>query len=241
MANHRHPQHAENRGLHAEVVGMRVKAEPRRKANRRTTLVVATVILLALLAIPRLEGAFPETGRPQGVMSYAILPTRSTVRFDARATGHTVHGISHQVSGKVIFDPENLSREAEVSFKVESVTLDTGNKSRDKKMRESHLDTARYPVIAFHSSKVAAIAPTLRAEETQEMQVTGTLALHGTEKQISFPVKAVRHGEELVVTGETSLKMTDYGIPIPGFLFMKVKDEVKVMFEVVAKPSQGGN
>jgi polyisoprenoid-binding protein YceI len=220
---------------------MLVEPEPGRKLNRRTTALLAISLLLVVLGLPRLEGAAPETGRPQGVLSCAILPARSTVRFDAQATGHTVHGISHQVSGKVIFDPENLSRKAEVSFKVEAATLDTDNKSRDKKMRESHLDTARYPVIAFQSSKVAAIAPTLRAEETQEMQVTGTLALHGTEKQISFPVKAVRHGDELVVTGETSLKMTDYGIPIPGFLFMKVKDEVKVMFEVVAKPSQGGN
>jgi polyisoprenoid-binding protein YceI len=84
---------------------------------------------------------------------------------------------------------------------------------------------------------VAAIAPSLRAEETQEMEITGTLALHGTRKVISFPVKAVRRGGELVVSGETSLRMTDYGIPIPGFLFIKVKDDVKVMFEVVATPS----
>jgi hypothetical protein len=50
-------------------------------------------------------------------------------------------------------------------------------------------------------------------------------------------VKAVRRGGELAVTGETTVRMTDYGIPIPGFLFMKVKDQVKVMFEVVATTS----
>ena len=189
------------------------------------------LLFVATLGAPQTESAASIS---QGVLRFNILPARSTVRFDADATGHTVHGMTHQVSGWVSFDPEDLSREAEVSFKVEGATLDTGNKSRDKKMRESHLETARYPTIAFHSTKVKAIAPTLRADETQEMEITGALSLHGIERVISFPVKAVRRGGELVVTGETSLRMTDYGIPIPGFLFMKVKDEVKVMFEVVA-------
>ena len=219
---------------------MRINPESSSRVHRRVSAVAVALILLLAPGELLVEGAPAESALPPGVLSYNILPARSTVRFDAQATGHTVHGVSHQVSGKVIFDPENLSRRAEVSFSVEAAALETGNKSRDKKMRESHLDTARYPVIAFRSSKVGAIAPTLRAEETQEMEVTGVLALHGTEKPISFPVKAVRRGEELVVTGETSVKMTDYGIPIPGFLFMKVKDEVKVMFEVVATPSPAG-
>jgi polyisoprenoid-binding protein YceI len=202
---------------------------------------MATLLLVAHLGAPQAESASSAPAIRQGVLRFNILPARSTVRFDADATGHTVHGMTHQVSGWVSFDPEDLSREAEVSFKVEGATLDTGNKSRDKKMRESHLETARYPTIAFQSTKVKAIAPTLRADETQEMEITGTLSLHGIEKVISFPVKAVRRGGELVVTGETSVRMTDYGIPIPGFLFMKVKDEVKVMFEVVATPSAAGH
>jgi polyisoprenoid-binding protein YceI len=196
---------------------------------------MAILLFAAHLGAPETESA--SSAIPQGVLRFDILPAKSTVRFDADATGHTVHGITHQVSGWVRFDPEDLSREAEVSFKVEGAALDTGNKSRDKKMRESHLETARYPTIAFQSTKVKAIAPTLRADETQEMEVTGTLSLHGIEKVISFPVKAVRRGGELAVTGETTVRMTDYGIPIPGFLFMKVKDQVKVMFEVVATTS----
>ena len=218
---------------------MATKAQVLARSNRQEVTRIATLLLVTLLGTLPAEPASSASAIPAGVLRFTILPARSNVRFDADATGHTVHGITHQVSGWVRFDPEDLSREAEVSFKVEAATLDTGNKSRDKKMRESHLDTARYPTIAFQSSKVKAIAPTLRADETQEMEITGALSLHGTEKVISFPVKAVRRGGELVVTGETSLRMTDYGIPIPGFLFMKVKDDVKVMFEVVATPSQG--
>jgi polyisoprenoid-binding protein YceI len=210
------------------------------KAGGRGVRGNVSLFLLALLGTLLVGAAPSELAPPQNVLRYSILPSRSAVRFDAQATGHTVHGITHQVSGSVLFDPDDLSRKAEVRLKVEAATLETGNKSRDKKMRADHLETDRNPLISFQSSKVVAIAPTLRAEETQEMEITGRLALHGTEKVITFPVKAVRRGEELVVTGETSLRMTDYGIPIPGFLFMKVKDEVKVMFEVVAIPSPAG-
>ena len=181
-----------------------------------------------------------EADDSHGIVSFTIAPGRSTVRFEAQATGHTVHGVTQQVSGVVSFNPDDLARKAEVSFQLQAASLDTGNKSRDKKMREAHLQTDQHPVIGFRSSKVEAIAPTLRDGETQEMKVTGTLALHGTDKVITFPVKAVRRGTELTVTGETTLRMTDYGIPIPGFLFIKVKDEVKVMFEVVATATQAG-
>jgi len=195
------------------------------------------VIALLTIAIGGASLASEPSPAGEGILRFGVIPARSSVRFELQATGHVVHGATQQVAGIVSFDPENLSRKAEVSFQVQSATLDTGNKTRDKKMRESHLETARFPSIAFRSSRLEAIAPTLRGGETQEIKVTGTLSLHGVDKTIEFPVRAVRRGSELQVTGQTTLRMSDYAIPLPGFLFLKVKDEVKVMFEVVAAPT----
>ena len=39
---------------------------------------------------------------------------------------------------------------------------------------------------------------------------------------------------ELAAEGGLSLKLTDYAIPIPAFLWMKLDDEVKVHFRFVA-------
>src|SRR5262245_19139888 len=171
-----------------------------------------------------------------GPARFTILPARSSIRFDAHATGHTVHGVSREVQGEVAFDPDDLSDRSTVALRVEAATLDTANRSRDKNMRESHLETARYPWIEFRSSRIDAVAPTLREGETQELQGRGRLLLHGIERDIAFPVKAVRKGKELWVTGNTVVKMTDYAIPIPKFLFVKVQNEVKVNFEVIASP-----
>ena len=197
-------------------------------------LPVLTLAALAMCGVAAAPDAHPAA---DGMLQFAVLPARSSVRFELQATGHVVHGASHQVGGSVSFDPENLSRKPQVSFQVQSATLDTGNQSRDKKMRETHLESARFPSIAFHSTRLEAIAPTLREGETQEIKVAGTLSLHGVDRPIEFPVRAVRKGAELQVTGQTTLKMSDYAIPLPGFLFLKVKDEVKVMFDVVAAPA----
>jgi len=196
------------------------------------------VLVLALLALASCGvAAASDPPRPSdSILQFAVLPARSTVRFELQATGHVVHGTSQQVSGSVSFDPENLSHKPAVSFRVQSATLETGNKSRDKKMREAHLETGRFPSIAFRATRLDAIAPTLRDGETQEIKVTGVLSLHGVDHPIELPVRAVRKGSELQVTGQTTLKMSDYGIPLPGFLFLKTKDEVKVMFDVVAAP-----
>jgi len=197
----------------------------------------ARVAFAVLCTAPGAAGA-RATEAP---LKFKILPVRSSVRFDARATGHTVHGVTQQVSGEVVFDPEDLAKNARVTLQVQAATLNTGNKVRDRKMRESHLETERHPLIGFRSSKVEAIAPSLREGETQEMNVSGTLSLHGVDRNIVFPVKAVRRGGDLLVSGETTLRMSDYGIPVPGFLFVKVQDQVKVMFEVVAAPDGTGS
>src|SRR5258705_11136566 len=159
---------------------------------------------------------------------------RSKVGFELDARGHLVHGSAQRMTGEVAFNPDDLSRQAHTTFEIEARALSTANKVRDKRMRETHLDVARYPEIVFRSTRIDAIAPTLRPGETQELGVSGLLSLHGVEKKITFSAKAVRSGNNLRVTGEVPLKLSDFGIPIPRFLFFKLKDQIKVVFEVVA-------
>jgi len=88
------------------------------------------------------------------------------------------------------------------------------------------LDTAQFPEIAFTST---AIAPA----GTDRWTVTGTLTLHGKSRSITFPV-VHREGR---YHGTATLKQRDFGIEpisIAGGT-VKVKDEVKVEFDIVTK------
>ena len=89
------------------------------------------------------------------------------------------------------------------------------------------LDTAQYPEIAFTSTAIEPAA-------ADRWTVTGTLTLHGKSRPITFPVVR-REGR---YHGTATLKQRDFGIEpisIAGGT-VKVKDEVKVEFDIVAKP-----
>jgi len=89
------------------------------------------------------------------------------------------------------------------------------------------LDTATYPEITFASTAIEPAGP-------DRWTVTGRLTLHGQTRSVTFPV-ARREGR---YRGTATLKQRDFGIQpisIAGGT-VKVKDEVKVEFDIVAKP-----
>ena len=65
--------------------------------------------------------------------------------------------------------------------------------------------------------------------------VSGTLSLHGVSREIQFPVQARQDGDAVLLQGKLPVRMTDYGIRIPRFLFVTVEDQVMVSFDVTAK------
>jgi polyisoprenoid-binding protein YceI len=89
------------------------------------------------------------------------------------------------------------------------------------------LDTAQFPEIRFHSTAVE------RSGEGR-WTVRGDLALHGQTRPVKFDV----HAQNGRYQGSAELKQRDFGIaPISvGGGAVKVKDELRVEFEIVAKP-----
>jgi polyisoprenoid-binding protein YceI len=93
-----------------------------------------------------------------------------------------------------------------------------------KDMDTMTLETAKYPRIEFHSTRV---------DKTGEGQwkVTGDLTLHGVTRPLTIAVQ--RTGA--AYTAQTVLKQTDFGIkPISvGGGMIKVKNQVEIEFQIV--------
>ena len=132
--------------------------------------------------------------------------------------------------GGASMDPEGLK--AEVSFAVKDMqVLDPEVSDKDRAEIQSTmlgpkvLDAAKYPEIRFKSSRI-------ERASAGHYNVTGTLELHGTSKQLSFEVT----GAPEHYHGATKLKQSDFGIK-PISLFggsVKVKDELELEFDVYA-------
>jgi polyisoprenoid-binding protein YceI len=92
-------------------------------------------------------------------------------------------------------------------------------------MEEMTLEPAKYPDIAFRSTRVQKTGENL-------YKVDGTLTLHGASRPVSVEVK--RDGSSY--TGHSVIRQTDFGIkPVSiGGGLIKIKDPVDVDFKIYA-------
>lgn len=166
---------------------------------------------------------------------YRVVEASSHVRFDAKAFMHTFAGTTSKVDGTIrIGDPERLS-DAEACVQIDAASLDTGNSTRDETMRHDHLETARFPTIDFLLKTVDGVT---HQAESWDFRARGMLSLHGVSREIQFPIRARQQGDTVLLAGQLPLKMTDYRIRIPRFLFLTVDDQVMVSFDVTARRAQ---
>lgn len=180
---------------------------------------------------------------------YRFDPTVSSITAKAYAAGllsafgHDPLIGTHSFSGEVRCDAEtfaNGSLRIEIDTNSLAVVGNVAEKDRteiERVMREEVLETARYPLIEFESNNVwlSRVRPgRFRA------RVIGDLVLHGVKKTnlwIDGEVTVEEAG--LRAKGEFSLKQSDYQIKLVSVAggAMKIKDEVKCMFELVARKS----
>ena len=103
-------------------------------------------------------------------------------------------------------------------------------------VNEELLETARFPVITY---RCPASAVTTRPAGPGRYDVTlnGTLTLHGVTRNQPIVAHVVAGDETLRSYGELPLKRSDYGLKDVAAAgnMIKVKDEVKVAFDIVAR------
>lgn len=110
---------------------------------------------------------------------WAIDPTHTTVEFAVKKlVFFTVKGSLAKVEGSIVLDPADVRRSSAVVV-LQSASIDTGNKRRDKILRSADfLDADRYPEIRFKSTKVE------RGTDRDTLRVTGSLTLKDTSREI---------------------------------------------------------
>jgi polyisoprenoid-binding protein YceI len=117
------------------------------------------------------------------------------------------------------------------------VASDVSEKDRleiERMMHERVLESVEYPEILYTCSKVS-------ASKTGEGQYwaasNGDLTLHGTTRSLNIPARVSLTGESLRAIGNFTLLQSDFGIELVSVAggSLKVKDELKFSFDVVAR------
>jgi polyisoprenoid-binding protein YceI len=177
------------------------------------SLAPAAIFVLATL---------PATARAQQI-TFELDPAKTHVEFTLDAFLHTVHGTFQAKPGKIEVDPATGRCSGRVV--VDARSADTANDGRDSKMHKDVLESQQYPEIVFTPARIQGqIAP----QGASQLQLQGTITLHGRDQEISTPIEVQITGNEW--TGDTTFPVpyVKWGLKNPSNLFLRVKDTVNL-------------
>jgi len=178
---------------------------------------------------------------PAGADDYVVVPGKpNLVRFESQAPLESFDGKTSQVKGTLVLSPAALGDSIEVNLEVDLASLDTGIAIRNKHMRENHLETAKHPHAIFRGGTVRKLsAPRLEPGAKVTFEIAGVLDLHGVQKPLAATVELTSasgdQGPELHVITRFDVKLSDFSIPRPKFLVMKLDEVQKVTVDLVAR------
>ncbi len=184
-------------------------------------------------------------------VQYAIDPKLSRFTVQAFAGGF-LSGFGHNptfairdFTGEAKFSPGS-PRDGSLLMKIRSdslaLTTDVSDKDRreiERTMKEEVLETERYPEIAYEGSVISISEP---GPGRYRVNLSGQLLLRGASRVQPLVADLAAGPETLRAYGSFSVSQTAYGIKLVSVAggAMKVKDELKCTFDIVARKCEAG-
>ncbi|HEY3134112.1 MAG TPA: YceI family protein [Gemmatimonadaceae bacterium] len=164
--------------------------------------------------------------------------------IEGTSTLHDFHCKTDKINAYVDVDPgytKDLTKVARpiAAVKVNIVvkTLACGNGQMDRNMYNT-LKADENELIKYTLSGYDILDGTA-SPSSFVANTSGTLVIAGKERPIAMQVSAERTSDgKAVARGEQTLRMSDFGIEPPSFMFgrLKVGDQIKVKFNLKAGP-----
>jgi polyisoprenoid-binding protein YceI len=197
----------------------------------------------ALLVATAAIGLGASAAAAQGPSAIRLrLEPGSEITIEGTSTLHAFHCKTDKILAYVDVDPaytKDLTKVAKplVSVKVNIVarTLTCGGGTIDNNMYKT-LKADEFQLIKYTMSGYDLLDAT---SSSFSANTKGTLQIAGQDKAVDIKIDAARLAEgKATAEGEQTIKLTDFGIDPPSFMFgrLKVGNEVKVKFNLKAGP-----
>ena len=216
------------------------------KNSRIRTAFAITTLTLALAACqsevddktaatvqePKPAAATTTTGASEGTQ-VAVSREASRIEFvGAKVTRDHTGGFT-DFSGSLSWVD---GKAASVSFEIvmDSIFTDTPKLTAHLKTAD-FFDVAQFPKASFKSTSIAD-APADSKDGVTHV-VSGTLAMHGVEKAISFPVAVTNDATGVTAKAEFTINRQDWGVAYKGMPDDLVKDDVLIRLDMKFPPA----
>jgi polyisoprenoid-binding protein YceI len=190
------------------------------------------------------EGGYASAATGGDLYLINAMVSRFTVQAFASgllsAFGHNPMIAIRDVSGEARFNRAAVEQSSlHLSVKAASLTVTDNISDKDRRdieneMREKVLEVDKYSEIVFD---VPSLIVKAKSDAGYDVTLKGSLSLHGVTRGQGVPARITLTGDMLRAFGEFSLRQSDYGIKPPSAIGggLKVKDEVKFTFDIVAR------
>jgi len=164
--------------------------------------------------------------------NYAINDLAS-IKIAGTSTMHDWEMETPKVTGKAgfILDGNEITGIKFLDVTIPSESLKSGKGAMDKNAYKA-LKTNDHKEIGFILNKVSKIE---KSGDKFILTAEGRLTIAGTTKNVQLLTTVLPKGNgDIQCTGETSIKMTDFGVEPPSFMFGSVKtgDQLEIAFDV---------
>jgi polyisoprenoid-binding protein YceI len=164
--------------------------------------------------------------------TFAVNPDSSLVAFALGGNLHHVNGTFHVQSGSIEFD--TAAQIIAGSVLVAAGSGDSGEASRDKKMKSDVLDVAHFAEVSFVPRSFQG---TFAASGDSTLQVTGVFTLHGTPHDLTVPMQIHVDGTSLTAKTHFTVPYVQWGLKDPSIFIAKVAKEVDIDLTLVGSVS----
>jgi polyisoprenoid-binding protein YceI len=147
------------------------------------------------------------------------------IEFESRAPALTFKGISQNLTGLI-----DLSKKS-VDFYLDLNTIDTGIELRNRHMRESYLETAKFPFAEFLGFLVEPFDWT--GENPVDVSTKGTFTIHGVAREIEVNGTITPEGDNIRLEARFMVALEDHNISRPRIVFYELSDIQRVSLNIL--------
>ncbi|HEY0758349.1 MAG TPA: YceI family protein [Acidisarcina sp.] len=197
----------------------------------RSPLTIAAILLFsASIQDSRGQTAQPDaaSAAPQPRQTIHFDPAKSKVSWSVHGTTHTVNGVFQLKGGLITFNPATGVADGEMLVDVSSA--DSGNSTRDGKMKSQVLEAQKYPTVFFHPTMISG---TLKPGSSRQATVDGTLNIHGVDHPLTASVAIDTQGTNVIVKTKFEIPYVAWGMRDPSYFIFRFSKQVEV--EVTAQ------
>ena len=140
----------------------------------------------------------------------------SEIKYFGNHFLHSWIGVSNKATSTIIYD--EIKKDGSVTIEVPLNSFDSKISGRDSNML-FYTDALDYPIVKFKSSEIFTF--------NDSVEIIGDLLFHGISKRLSTSA-IINTSNGFKVEGSFIIKLSDFNVSRPTFMFMKMDDLIRI-------------